>query len=43
MPRDSARLAERIWAKLGPAIVEFIEAEVGGDEPSAPGMRSANS
>ena len=34
MPRDSARLAERIGAKLGPAIVEFIEAEVGGDEPS---------
>lgn len=34
MPRDSARLAERIWAKLRPAIVELIEADLGGDEPS---------
>ncbi|HPH28786.1 MAG TPA: hypothetical protein PLA87_18180 [Pseudomonadota bacterium] len=34
MPRDFARVADRIWARVRPAVVEAFEAEVGGDEPS---------
>lgn len=42
-PRDSARLADRIVARLRPAIVEAIEAEAGADEPSesADALRAA--